>query len=131
MTDSLVGAAAATERTGQSTRQSAPTTHMPPSQTSPASHGMPQPPQCSSSVMVFTQSAPHRVSAGSHIAATHMPSVQVSSASHASPQPPQFAGSVEVSTQARSQSVRSPQSAAHAPIEQTMGAAQGISQPPQ
>ena len=71
---------------------------VPPWQTPPSAHAVPQPPQLERLVFGFTQALPHAMSPA--WGQEHVPVAQaVVGDVHAVPQPPQFAGSLDGSTQ--------------------------------
>ena len=78
--------------------------HEPAEQTSPASHGAPQPPQFLLSLWTLTQPPPHSESPDGQVVA-HEPPEQTSPGAQTLPQAPQCVGFEPVSTQAPPHSV--------------------------
>jgi hypothetical protein len=103
--------------------------HCPPTHVSPGSQSLPHPPQCSASVWVSTQSAPHLVPA----AHPQLPSMQVNSPAHGWLQPPQCCSLSSGSTQRAPHWIWSPGHPPpwHEPSTQAMVFPQFRPQPPQ
>src|SRR6185437_7722567 len=110
--------------------------HAPLSQTWPAPHAMPQPPQFALSVLMLAQygappSPPQNVCPLAHVL-PQLPLLQTSPAPHLVPHVPQFCASSSVSVQTEPHSfVPPPQLVAHLPCEQTCPLEHAVPHAPQ
>jgi hypothetical protein len=112
---------------------------LPPLQSSPAGHGMKQPPQCRASVFVATQMPPHSRAPTAAPAdppqlATQLPFTQMSPGWQVFPQLPQFVAEVMKSTHPSSGQGDRPaprQELPQVPFAQTSARGHCMKQPPQ